>query len=58
MDVFFKKEEEKYAVVLKKLQQSHDEMTLPMDLETDMVECLGMSYNVLRMTCKCLEGNF
>ena len=37
MDAFFKKEEEKYLVVLQKLQDTHGEMTLPKQPEMDMV---------------------
>jgi hypothetical protein len=38
MDIFFKKEESKYAVVLQNLHEEHGEMTLPKQLEMDMVE--------------------
>ncbi len=38
MDLFFKKEESKYAVVLQRLHEEHGEMTLPKQLEMDMVE--------------------
>ena len=37
MDVFFKMKEEKYAAVLKGVQQTYGDMTLPMELETDTV---------------------
>ena len=38
MDGFFKKEEEKYAVVLQKIKDTHGEMTLPKQPEMDMVK--------------------
>ena len=38
MDLFFKKEESKYAVVLQNLHEQHGEMTLPKQLEMDMVD--------------------
>jgi hypothetical protein len=38
MDLFFKKEESKYAVVLQRLHEEHGEMTLPKQLEMDMVD--------------------
>ena len=38
MDVFFKKEESKCAVVLQNLHEQHGDMTLPKQLEMDMVD--------------------
>ena len=41
MDIFFEAEEEKYSVVLQRLQDNHSEMTLPKRPAMDMVDIGG-----------------
>ena len=41
MDLFFEEEEEKYSVLLQRLQASHGEMTLPKQPEMDMELDIG-----------------